>query len=627
MALNPLLATTTRPFIQMKNDRLGLVMIVATLIVIGLIGGLLYQYQLKLHLEKIRASGVTLSRALSSTEYSQLVSESGQNSLMSRLISVQANKEFAYGVVVDRNGKPLGEALSSGAAVPNATMPSEPYAWYGEHSLVAPGDGRKIKEFFAPVLDDGALAGFVRVGYYETPSGFLGNDISSLALMALPVFLLTTLSFLLIRRELKPLGQLGKRIEEASQSYGPRPQAFNDRGELGDFVQRLDRFLQLVQSRVQEMDATTVSARTATHLLSYKQEKAESALNAIPEGVLVIDDECVVTFSNIKAESVLGISRTEIVGRSPQEWCDNPTVLAFLMRFKNAPPAMRQTSIEYVPDGHPDRRIVAAAFPLFSPRDQHTLFGRLIVFRDVSKEFQIRQAGAEFVAHVSHELKTPLNTLTAYSELLLDHDTLEEGDRVQAVNVIHGEVERMTGLINNLLNVAKLETGTLQLARKRVKVRDLLQDCFDNAVNNARGKNIEIQLGVSPELGSARLDKALFRIAIDNLLSNAIKYSNPGGHVVLGAELLDDDQMQITVSDQGIGISAEDCAKVFDKYYRAGTSETMARSGHGLGLYLAKTIVELHHGTIAVDSAPGKGSTFIITLKAQAVQLEEMQVS
>lgn len=602
-------------------------MIVATLIVIALIGGLLYQYQLKLHLEKIRVSGVALSRALSGAEYSQLVAESGKNSLMSRLISVQANKDFAYGVVVDPDGKPLREELGAGVAIPRATMPSEPFAWFGEHTLLGPGDGRPIMEFFAPVMHDGALAGFVRVGYYQTPSGFLGNDVSNLALMALPVFLLTALSFLLIRRELRPLGQLSDKIEQAAKSYGPGTPMVAGHGELEDFVRRLDQFLQLVQSRVQQMDTATVSARTASHLLSYKQEKAEAALNAIPDGVLVIDDDCVATFSNIKAESALGISCKDIVGRPPQEWCDNPTVLAFLMRFKNTPPGMRQTTIEYIPEGHPDRRIVAAAFPLFSPRDHATLFGRLIVFRDVSQEFQVRQAGAEFVSHVSHELKTPLNTLSAYSELLLDYDTLEAGERVQAVNVIHGEVERMSRLINNLLNISKLETGTMQLNRKRVKVRELLQDCFDNAINNARGRNIEVQLSISPDLGSARLDKALFGIAIDNLLGNAIKYSDPGGQVTLSAELLDDDLMQITVRDQGIGISPEDCEKVFEKYYRAGTNETRARSGHGLGLYLAKTIVELHHGTIVVSSEVGRGSAFVVTLKAQAVQLEEMQNS
>ncbi|MDZ4211712.1 MAG: HAMP domain-containing sensor histidine kinase, partial [Methylotenera sp.] len=207
--------------------------------------------------------------------------------------------------------------------------------------------------------------------------------------------------------------------------------------------------------------------------------------------------------------------------------------------------------------------------------------------------------------------------------LLLDYSTLAETERVDAVNVIHGEVERMSALINNLLNISKMETGTLQLARKRVKMQDLLQDAFDSMNNNALGKGVEISLKIPPDIGSVRLDKEMFRIAIDNLLSNAIKYSNAGGKVTLSAQNLDNDEMQITVRDQGIGISPEDCEKIFNKYYRANNSETTLRSGHGLGLFITKQIIEMHHGMISVNSELGKGTEFTITFKAQPVQLEE----
>jgi len=288
---------------------------------------------------------------------------------------------------------------------------------------------------------------------------------------------------------------------------------------------------------------------------------------------------------------------------------------------------MRPANIEYVPDDNLDRRITISAFPLFSPRDQNTLFGMLIVFRDISKEHLAKQAGAEFVSHVSHELKTPLNTLSAYSELLLDYASLSETERVDAVNVIHSEVERMDALISNLLNISKMETGTLQLARKRVKMHELLQDAFNSINSNALGKGVALELKIPPDLGSVRLDKDMFRIAIDNLLSNAIKYSNSGGKITLSAQALDDYQIQISVRDQGIGISPEDSEKVFLKYYRASNSETASRSGHGLGLYLAKQIIELHHGSITVNSELGKGTEFIITFRAQPVQLEELQAA
>jgi two-component system sensor histidine kinase VicK len=611
----------------MKNDRLGLLMIFSTLIVIAIVSGLLYQYQIQQYEEKTRVHGVALSRALSSSDYSQLTSGENKSALMRNLVNVQDNENFAYSIAVNTSGEKLNEVTSAGSIIPVAIMPKEPYAWYGEHNLKSPGDGRQIREFYAPLMKEGNLAGFVRTGYYSKPANLLSRQISIFAILALPIFLLTTLSYFLIRREIKPLTQLSEKIEQASLTYGMNASLLTNHVGLIGFVERFDQFIQLMQSRAQKIDMESVSTQTTTHLLSYKQEKAESALNAIPDAVLVLDNAGLPTFANQKIEPILGVSREAVVGKQPQEWCEDKEVLAFLMRFKSAQNAKRTASLEYVPKDAPERKVLISALPLFSPRDQNTLFGMLVVFRDVSKEHLAKQAGLEFVSHISHELKTPLSTLSAYSELLLDHNTLEEADRVNAVNVIHSEVSRMTVLINNLLNISKMETGTLQLIRKRVKMQDLLQDAFDAMQNSALGKNIELALNISPDVGSVRLDKDMFRIAIDNLLSNAIKYSNAGGKVTVNAHYLDGDQMQISIRDQGIGISAVDTEKVFNKHYRANNHETALRSGHGLGLYLAKQIVELHHGSITVNSELGKGTEFTVTFKAQQVQLEELQAA
>lgn len=600
-------------------------MIAASLVVIAIVSGLLYSYQSKLHAEKMRVHGVSLTRALSGTDYSQLVPETGQSNLMKSLVNVQGSEDFAYAIVVNPAGEKLYELTSAGSIAPAAAMPVQPFAWFGEHNVVSPGDGRQIREFFAPVMKDGQLAGFIRAGYYNQQASMLSNQVSSWGLMALPIFLLTAFSYFLIRREIKLLSQLSIKMEQTSLSYGMQvitPE--HDRG-FGDLIQRFDHFIQLAQSRANEMDRESLSSRTDAHLVSYRQEKAESALNSIPDGVLIIDDACQPSFANAKLEPILGVSREDIVGQSPQAWCKNKEVLAFLLRFKSSLSAMRSARIEYIPEGNPDQRISVSGFPLFSPRDQNTPFGMLIIFRDISKEYLAMQAGTEFVSHVAHELKTPLNTLAVYSELLLDYTSLSETERVDSVNVIYGEVERMAGLINNLLNISKMDAGTLQLVRKRVKLHDLMQDAFDSMGNNALGKGVEVELYIPPDLGSVRLDKDLFRIAIDNLLSNAIKYSNPGGKVTVSAQYMDDGQMQISVRDQGIGISSEECEKVFLKYYRVGNSESSSRSGHGLGLYLARQIISLHHGTITVNSELGKGTEFIITFKAQSVQLEESQ--
>ena len=194
---------------------------------------------------------------------------------------------------------------------------------------------------------------------------------------------------------------------------------------------------------------------------------------------------------------------------------------------------------------------------------------------------------------------------------------------VNAVNVIHDEVERAAALINNLLNISRLETGTLPIARQRVKLADLLRDSAEKMRKNADTKGVKLELKIPPDLESIALDKELFRVAIDNLLSNAVKYSDTGGTVTLTAMHLNDDEMKISVRDQGIGMSPEDCNKVFDKYYRSSNPLVASRNGHGLGLYVARQIVELHHGKLSVASELGKGTEFTIQFGVQPARLKE----
>ncbi len=317
--------------------------------------------------------------------------------------------------------------------------------------------------------------------------------------------------------------------------------------------------------------------------------------------------------------------RQQIVGQPPQAWCHNPEVLAFLLQHRsdsNVGPSNAQIQVA-IESGGTTRHLSLASYPLFSPQDRSTVFGTLVVFRDATQEQLARNAGAEFVSSVSHELKTPLNTVAAYSELLMEPGDLGESMRIEAVNVIHDEVERMNSLIGNLLNISKLETGAMALERQGVNLRDLLHDSFESLRQNALGRGIEFRIDVPPNLGLVAIDKDLFRIALNNLLSNAIKYNVDGGRVAMTAEETGENGIEIRVRDSGIGIPAKHLEHVFDKYYRVGDSAVAARSGHGLGLHLAKQIVDLHHGSIRVTSEVGKGTEFCIQMSKQTATYRE----
>lgn len=607
----------------MKNERLGLIMIAASITVAALIMWLVYAQQARQHRDKIHGLGVSMTRVLSGADLSQLLPQAGKPSLLALIDSAQASDAFAYRAIVDPSGRRLFAIAAAGTVVPEAKLPADPTSWFGEQSLVSPDNGRAIREFFGPVLKNGELAGFVRSGYYEDPQGVRAGDISYAALLALPVFLLTAISYFLIRRELRPLAAISAIVDELGAVHERDTPAWT-KLELRHCVRRLEDHVQSAQAQIAALETQLQEAQTTNHLLAYRQQKTQAVLDACPEALLIVSEQLVPVYANPKTEPLLGVGQAELIGKSPESWCANKELLALLLRLRQQTGSLLPgANGSYSPDGNPARKISVATFPLLTPRDPATPFGTLVVFRDVSGEHRAKQEATNFVAQVAHELKTPLTTLLAYSELLLDHANLGENERVNAVNAIHDEVERTAGLINNLLNISKLETGTLPISRQRVRLAELLRDSAEKMRSSAASKGVTLELKIPPDLESAALDKELFRIAVDNLLSNAIKYSSAGGKVTLSAEYQTENELKISVSDQGIGMSPEDCQRAFEKHYRSSDPLAASRSGHGLGLHLARQIVELHHGTLSVSSTLGQGSEFTIQLSVQTARLQE----
>ena len=164
--------------------------------------------------------------------------------------------------------------------------------------------------------------------------------------------------------------------------------------------------------------------------------------------------------------------------------------------------------------------------------------------------------------------------------------------------------------------------GHLKVEKQRVKLRDLLEDAFDNVSRSGREEQLNFQLDLPDDISPVSVDKDLLRISINNLLTNAIKYNNANGTVRLKAEETDE-AILISVKDDGIGISAEDQQLIFSKFYRSENEDVRNRTGHGLGLALAQDIVHLHHGELHVVSEPGEGAEFTIELRKDSGLLQK----
>lgn len=384
----------------------------------------------------------------------------------------------------------------------------------------------------------------------------------------------------------------------------------------------LNALVKRVRDKIQQAKNIRQDAETEKKVISYHHKKLQAVLQVFPDAIAILDEAGIATYANEKLSNLIGVSRDQVIGRRPPDWCQNEKVLGLLVRYEgNVTRLRRSETIEFSPEDKPDKTIQVSALPIALPSKPELTVGILIIFRDISAESMARRSRDDFVAHVSHELKSPLNVIKLHSELLLDVGE-DAQQRVTSINVINDEVERVSSMITDLLNITRLEVGSISISRKRIRFRDFLVDIFEKMQRAGEENKIRFNLNLPQSLSHLSIDKDLFRIAINNILSNAIKYNRPGGLVSMDAEETGD-SIILRISDTGIGISAEDQNKIFEKFYRSEDEEVGRRNGHGLGLSLAQEIVVLHNGKLSVESEHGKGTTFILELGKTADMLKE----
>jgi len=603
----------------MKNNRIGLILVVSSLAVIALVVGLLLKRQQTDQAEQVRAQGLGLVRSLAALPASVLLAQPGQPGVLGSVLAQRENPDFAYAAISGDDGRNLAEVASPGTVVP----PAAPLALASfEERAVAPGqNARAVREFRGPLASADARLQ-LRIGYFEPRTPLDMKDLPFYALIALAVFLLVPLIYIVIKREMAPLAALAEQLKSADTAQAQLVEL--DAGQdVRDLAGKLNRYLDHTSARIRELEQDSVASMASGRLLEYGSNKMQAVLQCLPDGLLVLDPAGEVTFATGKIEPLLGVPVAEVLSQPSEAWCRDPELRAMLARFRGAgQDARSQMTIEFNPLGVPGKRLWATAQALTG----HSMaYGTLVVLRDATREHLARQAGNDFVAHVAHELKSPLNVIGMYGEMLADVGIDDPAVRVEAINVIQDEVERMVSLVNNLLNVSKLEMGSMRPERHRVKLDDLLRDAWQQARSRAEAKNIRLDLQVARELAAVSVDKDMFRIALNNLLNNAIKYNSAGGTVTLSAEEGDSDVV-ISVRDSGIGMTPEDRERVTEKFFRVRETGDEQRGGHGLGLYLSNQIVELHHGRLTIESELGHGSVFSIHLKKMPALAEGGQV-
>ncbi|HLH21544.1 MAG TPA: response regulator [Chloroflexota bacterium] len=348
----------------------------------------------------------------------------------------------------------------------------------------------------------------------------------------------------------------------------------------------------------------------------------ESILNSAGEGIFGVDREGRTTFINPAAATLLGYGVDELMGRRLHDVVRPATVRGAAYAWEESPitATLRDGGVHYVTDDLYHRKD-GSAFPVeyvSTPlRNDGAIGGAVVAFRDITERRALEKMKDEFVSMVSHELRTPMNGVIGMAGLLLD--TRLGPEQREYAETVRRSGEALLAIINDILDFSKIEAGRLDLEIIDLDVREVVEDVVGLLAPQAHAKGLELAAQVHADVPRAlRGDPGRLRQILFNLVGNAVKFTHEG-EVVVDARVVETTPhgavARFTVRDTGIGISSEVQARLFQAFTQADSSTTRKYGGTGLGLVICKRLVELMHGEIGMDSAPGQGSTFWFTAR------------
>ncbi|CDN44457.1 two-component system histidine kinase PnpS [Paenibacillus sp. P22] len=395
-----------------------------------------------------------------------------------------------------------------------------------------------------------------------------------------------------------PLEQItdaAKRIR--SMDYSVRVDVHNkdEIGELGAAINSMAEGLQVQMNRIQQ-----------------NETQLYSVLDNMTSGVVMIDPAGRMMLLNRRAEEVLGFEHREMVGRPYSEAKQQYELSQIIQQGLEKQEAVHEEITFYFPE---ERLLELNLVPVYQSDD--SFGGLLLVLHDVSAIRRLERMRSEFVANVSHELKTPITAIKGFAETLLGGAVDDPVMSKQFMQIIYDESERLNRLIGDILELSKIESRRVPLQFSPIDLASFMERSMTILESEAARKSITMTLDNAPGI-YLEADEDRLRQVVANLLQNGISYTPEGGKVSVRTSLVQgeggSEMVQIRIVDTGIGIPRKDLPRIFERFYRVDKARSRVSGGTGLGLSIVKHLVELHHGSITVDSTVGVGTAFTIEL-------------
>ncbi len=382
-------------------------------------------------------------------------------------------------------------------------------------------------------------------------------------------------------------------------------------------VDEKEKKVHFVEEQYKNVGQKLETATTELKRIGTEKKQTEEIVRSMAEGVIMVNNEGEILLMNPAAEKLLGVRKEEKIGKPVASDLKEGYLVSIAQDVKG------KEEKEIVLQSHDDqtRKVLKASNAVIESADGKTV-GFVSVLSDVTKQKDFDELKSAFVASVSHELRTPLNSIQESLSLLLDQVTgTINAQQEKLVRIASSNIQRLSRLINDLLDLSKMEARKMELARKTFFVDDLVKQNIDTFNAWAKSKQVALECKLHSERIELEADEDRIAQVLTNLTGNALKFSSAGGRITIEAKTIakeaaagEKKNVQISVQDTGPGIAKKDFTRIFEKFVSLHTAQLQGVSSTGLGLSISKEIVEMHGGKIWGESEMGKGSRFIFEI-------------
>ena len=395
----------------------------------------------------------------------------------------------------------------------------------------------------------------------------------------------------------RPLLQVRRLVKELAE--GKEPAGFVSRGAWGleEVIGNLDKISGRLQGLSSKAEREKYNLRTI--------------LGSLSEGVVITDPGGIIRLANKSFLEMFGLPSFPI-GQTFMETTRLPEV-ARAAEETHAEGGGRSLEIRrQIPEGKEERTLAVNFAPIVEGGSGERS-GVVTVFYDLSKIRRLETVRSEFITNLSHELRTPLSIVSGYLETMEDPAMLQGAEGREVMEVLRRNCERLTGLVNDLLELSRIESGRVELKLQPRNPHDILKEVRDDWKRAFAGKRVRVEIGGEEALPEVLSDPLRTGQIFANLMDNALRFAPPGSRVEIGARR-EGGMAEFFVADEGEGIPADKLERVFERFFRADEGRTRDRGGTGLGLSIVKHLVQLHGGRVRAESHPGKGTKILFSM-------------